>query len=439
MALNRTSDQFLLDAYSGQGGFITGDYLIEHPRETANKLQRRKDLAVYPNFVRKIVDVYLGFLWRQLPMRESDPLYDAFIMNADGCGTDLNRLLAGFQRLALVLGTVYVLVDKSVTAAQSKASETLPYCVLRMPDQLVNEQKDALGCWLSVTFRERLNGQIVYRTLTRDGWQISKDANGNQVIESGQYPLGQVPVVALHTAKPLDPLSSRAFSWAFDVAQLNWDLFNIRSELRELFRSQTFAILALPVADDREREALKDMTISTENAITYNPNGGGTPQFIAPPADPVKLYMEQIAATIEDIYRVANLEFVGGIQQSGVALAFHFQEANSSLRTMAEQCEQAENQIAQLVSAWQGETFKGHIAYPSEFNLSDLKEELATALDAVNLGLGAEFDKALKKRLAQKILANDVSAETLAAINTEIDAQGDTYKNRLAQQVNGGL
>ncbi len=432
--INRTSDQFMLDAYSGQGGFALGHYLVRHLRESDDKYNQRKLLAVYPNFTRKIVDVFMGFLWKQAPSRETDDLYATFAANADGAGGKLDTVLSSYQRLAMILGTVYIIVDKPKTQGQTKADQAVPYLALRLKSQLVTETKNAAGVWQSVTFSEADADNKVYRTFTTTGWTLSKNEDGTEVIDQGEYTLGRVPVVRLHIAKPLNPTDSSSQSWVYDLAQLNWDLFNLRSELRELLRSQTFAILALPVVDDSEREKLKNMTISTENALTYNPTGGGRPDFIAPPADPVNLYMKQIAGTIEDIYRIANLEFVGGVQQSGVALSFHFQEANSSLRGMAEMCESAENEIAALVYLWQAGTFAGNIAYSNDFNLSDVAGAIATALDTVTLGMGSEFDKTIKKRLAKQILGNDTAPSTMTAIDAEIDAMGDTYGNRIAQQ-----
>ncbi|MDP1664124.1 MAG: hypothetical protein Q8L79_03280 [Methylobacter sp.] len=433
MTINRTSDQFLLDAYSGQGGFATGEYLVAHPRETTTKLERRKELAVYPNFTRKIVDVFMGFLWKQAPSRETDDLYGQFSANADGAGGKLDTVLFSYQRLAMILGTVYIIVDKPTVQGQTKADQAIPYLALRLKSQLVVETKNAAGVWQSVTFSEVDNGETVYRTFTTTGWTLSKNQDGSESIDQGVYSLGRVPVVRLHIAKPLNPTDSSSQSWVYDLAQLNWDLFNLRSELRELLRSQTFAILALPVTDDNEREKLKDMTISTENALTYNPAGGGKPGFIAPPADPVELYRKQIGDTVENIYQIANLEFVGGVQQSGVALGFHFQEANSSLRGMADMGESAENEIAALVYAWQGDKFSGNIAYANDFNLSDVAGAIAVALDTVPLGLGSEFDKTIKKRLVKQILGNDTSPGTMTAIDKEIDAMGDPYGDRLAQ------
>jgi hypothetical protein len=439
MTISKTNDQFLLDAYSGKGGFASGDFLVAHPRESVAKLKKRKELAVYPNFCRKITDVFVGYLWKQSPQRtDLSDLYTQFVGNADGMGMQLDALLLTYQRLAMILGSVYLIVDKSSVQATTKADETAPYLSVRLPSQLVYEEKDARGQWVKLTFSEYVTTgttQVMrYRSFTRAGWSVSSTIDGVGEL-NGSYTLGCVPVVALHAAPPLDPYASRSDSFFYDLAQLNWDLYNLRSELRELFRAQAFAILTLPVTSDSERERLKDLTISTENALTFNPVGGGEPKFIAPPADPVELYMAQIAQTVLDIYRIANLEFVGGVQQSGVALSFHFQEANSSLRTMAEQCETAEKKIMDLVHLWMGATPQGYVAYNNDFNLTDLAQTLNTAMDAITLSLGTEFDRAIKKRLAKQILGNDIAPEVIAAIETEIDAGGDVYGNRIAAAV----
>ncbi|WP_333873073.1 hypothetical protein [Methylobacter sp.] len=446
--LDKTSDQFLLDSYSGLGGYASGAYLVPHGREEEDDFEARKNLAVYRNFARKIVDVYMGFLWKQPPNREVDDLYTQFMANADGAGGKLDSVLSSHQRLAMILGTVYVIVDKPQQQGQSRADQAIPYLALRMKNQLVAETKNAAGVWQSVTFVEQEGNEKVYRTFTTTGWRLTKDQEGSEVItrtlpdgstkaEQGDYKIGRVPVVRLHIAKPLNPTDSYSQSFFYDLAQLCWELYNIGSELREQEREQAFSILTIPAADKEERERLQNLTIGTKNGLTYNPTGGGQPGYIAPLPDPMAHCMQRMAAIVLDIYRVANLEFVGSVQPSGEALSFHFMEANCSLSGMAEMCESAETEIAQLVSLWQGGKFTGNISYPTDFNLSDVIKAIGIAMDSINLGMGAEFDKAVKKLLAKQVLRNDVSSTTMAAIEKEIDAMGDTYGDRLARQQAG--
>lgn len=201
-----------------------------------------------------------------------------------------------------------------------------------------------------------------------------------------------------------------------------------------MLRSQTFSIFTIPVKDENERAKLTGLTISTENALTYNPDGGGTPGFVAPPADPVQCYETRIDKVIDCLYKIASLEFIGSVQPSGEALKYHFMQTNRTLAGMAEMADLAENQIAELVYLWQGNEFTGAISYCNDFNLSDIAAAVATAMDTITLGMGSEFEKTIKKRLAKQTLANDTSPAVMAAIDKEIDANGDLYNNRLQQQ-----
>lgn len=437
--IDRTSDQFLLDAYNGTGGFANGAYLQNHRRESSEKFAERKALATYPNFCRKIVDVMMGFLWRQTPAREVDDLYAAFQNNADGVGGKLDTQLFICQRLAMLLGTVYVVVDKPQTQGSTRATEALPYLVVRLPSQLVAESKNRMGEWDSVTFAEMDGTKTLYRSYTTTNWRLCRDIEGLDVLAEGAYfadgrTLGRVPVVKYHISKPLLPTASCSKSWFADVAALNWAIFNRESELTEILRNQTFSILTFPINDPADAQGLSTLTVGTENALTFNPAGGGKPDFIAPLEHPVSSYMKKIDALVDTIYRMANLEFIGSVQPSGEALKYHFDETNSSLGGMAEMGEAAEIAIAQLVYAWQGQIFDGNIAYPPEFNLTDLTSAISIALDSVPLNMGAGFDRAIKKRLAKQILGNDTAAQTMATIDAEIDAMGDVYGDRIAKQ-----
>lgn len=433
-SVDRSSDTFLLDAYAGKGGFLSGKYLVRHGRETDDKYQERQALAEYPNYVRKIVNIYSGFLFQRQPGREASDQYARFAANADGAGTAIDMAMLHYQRLAMLVGTVYLIVDKPAQAARTRADEGSPYLAMRLPGEVTDSKMDAMGRLTRITFVESAGGKPQYRTFTTEGWTLHKEADGSGVIASGRYALGRVPVVRLHSTIPLRATDLRATGWCHDIAQANWSLYNQLSEMRELFRKQTFSILTLPVVDADEAQRLRDLTISTENALTFNPSGGGEPAYIAPPADPVKLYLEAIAKTVERIYELANLEFIGGVHTSGVAMAYQFQQANQSMVDMAMLTERAEIDIAGLVSAWMGEEWSGVIAYPRDFNLSNLAAELKDAMDAETLGISPTFDRELKKRLARRMLGHNVSQATMESIDREIESGADPYGDRIQKE-----
>lgn len=432
LTFSRDSDQFLLDAYTGQGGFLNGAYLVRHGRESDTKFQERQALAEYPNYVGKIVNIYSGFLFREQPKRETSDTYAAFSRDVDGTGAGLTIDLGmlGYQRLAMAVGTLYIIVDKP------KQPGRLPYLAVRFPREVQRWEMDGKGRLTLITFSERVQlssteAVVQFRTFTETDWRVHSDANGGGIVEQGEHGLGRVPVVRLHSTIPLLTTDLRAKAWAHGLAQANWSLFNQLSEMRELFRKQTFSILALPVTSDEEAQRLSNLTISTENALTYNPTGGGKPSYIAPPADPVRLYQEAIGKTIERIYELSNLNFVAGVRSSGVAMKYEFQQLNQALVDLAMLTERAETEIASLVAAWQNEAWLGMISYPRNFDVRDLAADLQEALDAQTLSISPTFEQEQKKRLARQMLGHTVSQATMEQIDAEIEGGADPYQGRI--------
>jgi hypothetical protein len=124
------------------------------------------------------------------------------------------------------------------------------------------------------------------------------------------------------------------------------------------------------------------------------------------------------------IYSLANLEFIKGTQQqkSGVALEFEFQNLNSLLTQIAQNLEQAEYKIADLVAKWEGkDSFKGTIIYEKDFSYRDVERELKKAMDALTLNISATFDAELKKYIARMLLGSEIDDATMQRIENEID------------------
>jgi hypothetical protein len=438
---------FLLDSYTGGGGFADGSYLVKYPRETDDKIAARKELIYYPNYVKLICKTHHGYCWKKPPDRRyGSGSYELFAQDADGRGGRIDRVMARAQLLSWILGTVFIVVDKPQEEAANRAEEIeqrlLPYAVLRLPDDVADYTLGPRGLE-RIVFTEtvviREEEQTAYKIWTPQEWFLAEDAEGSKIISSGVHGLGVVPVAPLHCEEPLLEDDLFAVPWIRDLARINFDLFNVSSEMRSLLRDQAFAILTLPVRSEKEAEKLADLTLGTENALPYNPEGGGKPEYIAPPDGPVSSYQEYNNGQIAEIYRLANLEFVRGTSEgrssaSGVSMAFKFQQAEALLRGFNLQAQSADRSVAWLSSLWMGEEFDGHISYARTFSIMDLAQELANAMDALTLQAGQTFDAAVKKSVARKILGDEADPETLTVIDQEIEAGDDPYKDRLTTE-----
>lgn len=409
--------QLMWDAYTGLGGFQDGSYLVRYPRETDEKYKRRQQLAFYPNFPKKIVETFASHIFKKPPQRQIESkAYLEFIQNTDKNGTYIDDFMRKLCKLSLVFGTVFVIVDKpqgsALTVAQEKELGLSPYITVRLPTQVKELEIDIYGRLTKIVFQE----ELFLRTFTQNSWEV-KSIKTNEVY-TGEHALGTIPVVAVSWADPLLPTEIFAPPFIHEIAYASKDLYNAISELREILRSTTFPILTLPT-----KQPVGDITVGTENFIAYDPEGGGKPDFIAPPPDPAKIYMEYIQLLIEQIYKLANLEFVMGTsqQKSGVALEFEFQDLNSMLSGIAMNLEQAEYKIAELVARWSGEEgFKGTISYEKDFSYRDIERDLKIAIDALSLQISQTFDSELKKRLARALLP-DADEHIMERIDNEID------------------
>lgn len=424
------SETFLLDSYTGQGGFVTGEYLVQHPRESAAKFARRVQLAIRPNFVKKIVDSYLGYLFRVPPSRSSgSDVYDGFQNNADGLGDSLDKVMQRAQKLAMIAGTAFVLVDREWDGGS-------PYLSLRLPSSIAWKSRDARGRLLEIAFRETIDGITMTRVFDAVGWRVTDGAG--VTVSAGQHGLGEIPVVALHSADPVLNEVSVA-PWIGDIARINYDIYNAISELREIIRNQTFPVLLVPQRFQTDKADAKAITVGTDNALAYDP-ADGPPSYIAPPDNPITVIQGYIKDLIGMIYQSVNLEYVSGFASgSGLAISYFFQQTQSALSGMSAQLEAAETRIARLVTGYAGEAWDGKIGYSRDFDLQDLASDLENAISALSIGVSATFDKELKKRTARNVLGREVNADVYSLIDGEIDAEEQPYSDFPAAGGDGAL
>ena len=148
----------------------------------------------------------------------------------------------------------------------------------------------------------------------------------------------------------------------------------------------------------------KDLVIGTNNALGYNPDYSHEPNFIAPPSDPATILQNQIASLVQEMYRMANLSFVISTTQnnnSGIARQWEFERTNQQLANFAAQCAHAETAVMNLVAKWVNEDITYTVAYPDNFGIVDITEELTQAQAVLDMGLG----DGLREEVLKKVLA----------------------------------
>lgn len=430
--------KLLLDAYFGDGGFADGSYLEPHKRERAENFEARKAKCYYLNYIAPVVDSHIDPVFKTEAKRDyaaGDQLFDVFMDDIDKAGASIEDFMREAALLAKLTGVCFVVVDNdrlqpgpdgatpaSITVAEAVEKRQLPYAFVVTRDKVKKWKLDKRGGLIEFSYVED-EGESSEQDPTAKprerGWTTTewyvKDETGKK-IESGVNALGRVPVIPFHGRRVRNRFMVK--SQFYSCARANANIFNLCSELDQIITDVTFPILKYP------QKNLAELTIGTGNAIGWDgtANSGG-PSYIAPPSEPAKVIMEQIDRLIKEIYRMATLSNVMGVEQkaSGVAKEWDFERTSEVLAALAAGCERVESEIVELYELWTNSKVNYEVQYPEEFGIKDKTEAVEQADKALDLGIGGEFDRQVKKGVAAALFQH-IEDDEYDLVMNEIEA-----------------
>ncbi|MDG4556055.1 MAG: hypothetical protein P9F19_01450 [Candidatus Contendobacter sp.] len=410
--------QFLADALHGTGGFADGSYLVQYPREDSAKLARRKAIAWYANALRPAGQRFVGYLTKRPPQRQlSHPLLSAFAQDCTWQNDSLDVFWGGFMLEAKARGSMLLLVDRP---AEADADRATPYLVAIAPERVTRYRLDARGQLAEVAFTDTAEiagkATVVTRRYDAQGWAVLE---GDKTLDAGTHDLGVCPILAFTEAGLFPHVGPFA-----TVADLSKRLYNLRSELDEILRAQTFSLLAYQVPSAEQamfNPGQVAETFSTEALLIY---GAEAPQFIAPPDGPATIY-QQVIAQVESLIRDAALyvDPPTSQQESGVALALRFQALNAALVAFARRMEDFERRMWDVVVRWLGIATPPAISWSKDYSLTDLKLEIEIAQNMAALGAPPAYQAEKLKQLMALDLSS-LDPATLESLLLAADEPG---------------
>jgi hypothetical protein len=479
--------QQLLDVYEGSGGFVdpTRPYLYAHPREWLDhstrvvsednptgkwvtnpnpsqpspKLKARRRLARYENIAATLIEQLKSALFRKSATRtfadpekiDDDHPLRLFWANADGLGRSMDALMPEQWTAAAVFGHTLIVADRAGETSEIATKADQPPVVLRSytPLDLIDWLTDDLGGLTAVRLLEAVRRESFdipasaitaqVRTVTADGWTLTEieklSAPGKALrpkkdatVEDGDHGFGALPVVVLYARRrALSPTIGRS---VLGDPALYIDLYNLTSEVRELLRNQTFALLNVPLGNDGSIE--RESALLGETAGTANVVFSSQPiQYVSPEGTNVEVYHEHIDRLVRLIYRLAVVGWEGDSKdvESADSRKLKKEDLHQMLAGYAAECEAAEEAIAKLVyrahygDSWetQWDADQPVISYPDDFDVAGLLDELEAVTQGIALELGETATREMKKRAIPKLLPN-LPQPVQQTIEEEIDA-----------------
>ena len=489
--------QQLMDVYEGGGGFIdpARPYINPHPREwldhsvlddtgkwVANpspatpspKLKARRKIARYENIAATLVEQLKSALFRKPATRsfaepdsipEEHPLRQ-FWENADGMGRPLQALMPDYWTGAAVFGHLPLMAERLGTTGDTPTAADKPPVILRAytPLDMVDWITDDLGGLVAVRlleaaprtgFQDAASAVVTQiRTVDAEGWTLTTVDKAfkpsTKIPEvTGDHGFGVLPVVVLYARRrALMPTIGRS---VLGDPALYIDLYNLTSEVRELLRNQTFAVLNVPLGVDGSIE--KETTLLGQTSGTQNVIFSSQPiDYVSPEGTNVQVYHEHIDRLVRLIYRLAVVAWEGDSKdaESADSRKVKKEDLHQMLAGYAAECEHAEEAIAKLVyrahfgDTWeqQWDTDQPSISYPDDFDVTGLLDELETITQGIALELGETATKEMKKRAVSKLLPNlpqpiqqQIEEEIASAeVLTETEKQQQLLETRFGMQ-----
>ncbi|MEE9615269.1 MAG: phage portal protein [Thermodesulfobacteriota bacterium] len=426
--------RFFLRSYMGGKSYKEGDYLMQHPFESTTNYNRRKETSYYYNYCGPIVDILVSHLFRKPARRDygtlsGDPLFGAFLRDADLDGNTLQQFMRDAQRFASIYGRVSIVVDKPMVSTLSRAEavdyDIRPYTALVTPENLVDWSFTRLPSGRPILDMVKIReARDIYRVWTRQGWELWEVVEDEvRLLGADEHGLGQVPVVNLYNKQ--SGMKMLGISDIQDIADVNKNIYYLCSDAKEIIENTAFPMLAMPYTrggGEEERE------LGPRNILQFDPSEPNSkPYWLEPPHSSLSEIREWIKQDIAEIHRIAKM---GGVKatedfsrpRSGVALELEYQQLHAVLAEKADNIEQAETRILELWARWQDSEFDGVVDYPDDFSVRDLTRDLEKAFKAQSARVGsATFGREIEKAIAGAVLPK-LDEELIKRIYAEIDA-----------------
>jgi hypothetical protein len=413
--------KFMDDAYFGQGGFRNGDYLI--PFSLESDYLSRKKLAYYKNYVKPIIRAMVEPVFgeeakRSITDQAGNPItnkFSLFTEDVDVGGTSIQDFTHNATNICRRHGVSFIVMDNFNYQPESEKeaiqNRLFPYVYIKKAWEVDSFDTDMFGNLDWITFidkPEKVNGreqqrfsqwtQTEYRVLT-------SNSNGKKTLVSSYvHGLGKVPVIMTFS----DTLESKETILVdpplYDIAKLNYVIFQMSAELRDLERAQAFSIL---FAQGIPAEA---MATGPKNYVNIPIEASISPGYASPDFGIMTGLVANQEQIRKDLYTIAEQAGVVGVQssESGISKAFDFFAHEDTLKRSSDIAEFIEYKISDMFQTYTKEDYIYTVNYKKDFAPMGLDREIDRIDKVLKMsGLNRVFASKIQEKLARLLMSDE--------------------------------
>ena len=369
------------------------EYLREHseaflplePREDYTAYLARVNRSVFSPYTQRLIRAAAGLILRKPITLTGDPYWnEVFARDVDGCGSDLDEYARRTLICALTYGHCHTLVDFPAPSgarslAEERALNRRPYWIEVDPTNIYGWRLDRevnYGSLIQVRigekavvadgeFGEKVYDQVrviepgryrIYRqSETRkemvgsfpypNAYDATASTSDYELIEEGDYSLGQIPLVTLYSNK-VDTMVSKPP--LLDIAYLNLAHYQRQADLIHSLHIASQPILVLEGWDDQT----KDMAISVNYAVATQP--GNQIYYVQPAASAFEAQTNEIRELQQQMATlgISTLSQQKFVAESADARRLDRVDTNSMLSMVSMDLEQTLQRSFDLAAAY---------------------------------------------------------------------------------------
>lgn len=436
--------------------------LWQHPREDPDTYAVRKKSAKCPNFTGPITRMFNDFVFRKKPERDKEgpPEYLDLIDNADGYGLSLDDFMRQWLQKGQVEQVCYCMPVNPIpdgmqisTKAEAQSAGARPRLLIVGSDQVVNWTIRG-GQMIEALLLLEIDGKPTARYITettRQDFKVKRAPIADRERGKSSYTVTSAGPVMKHgyPGLPLVPLIPMPDdlcadlppqSQAAPVAEQQQDYLNVQSWLREELWNCVFTQYwvsgARPPSKTGTGGSDNDEVKIGSNRVMWFTNPAAkfnATSAVPEAAEQLRLQLTEIKM---NVYLAAGLEAEDatkqkGDVQSGVALAFKFQNLAAQLKSLADACGRAENKIWILMEGGWGFKIPKPTHYPDEFDIPNYAEELAGLIQALaTQGLPSVLREELVARFVHRNLS--LAPDRQQELDDQMEARKDMVEGGLS-------
>lgn len=410
--------QFLGDSYQGGYDYFAGRYLEPYYYESRDDYEKRLRMLALDNHTKSVVGIYNSFLFRKTVKRDmgslEGPSMNSFMQDADLDGRSFDAFIRDLSSLTMVYGNAWVIVDKPVSNATTRADELdqeiRPYVSIFTPDNVLDWEysRQANGAYTLkyLKVKEEVVGSRQYiREYTVDQvnvYSIDGDSKEGELLEAMPNTLGRIPAVCVYAQR--SNVRGVGLSAIGDIADVQKELYEFSSEIEQIVRLTNHPTLVKTV--DTEASAGAGSIIQMPQGM----DGSLKPYLLQPDGASIEAVLDAMGRKIDSIDRMACLGGIRSIESrrlSGIGLQTEFQMLNAKLADFAMNLEHAEEQIWRMWAMYQGTAWDGNVSYARTFSIQDKFNDIsmlkmAKEANVTNPGMISDIDNKIYETIFEE-------------------------------------